>query len=115
MPTSTQELESFQTYAAARIQNGGATLALDNLLEEWKCRNSAAKPSFNGTRCEIEGDLQRARAEIVQSLDRQGAKPVEGVSGMMRPIAPEGETAEEFMLAVGRSQDSSNSRDFLND
>jgi len=40
MPTSTQELQSFQTYAAARIQNGGAKLELDDLLDEWKHQNS---------------------------------------------------------------------------
>lgn len=39
MPTSTQELQSFQKYAAARIQNGGAMLELDELLDEWKHQN----------------------------------------------------------------------------
>ena len=39
MPTSTQELQSFQKYAAARIQNGGAKLELDELLDEWKHQN----------------------------------------------------------------------------
>jgi hypothetical protein len=36
MPTSTQELQSFNQYAADRIQNGGAGLELGELLEEWK-------------------------------------------------------------------------------
>ena len=102
MPTSTQELQSFQTFAAARIRNGGAMLELDDLLEEWKCRNSAAKPSLIGTCCPIEDDIQRARDRIVQSLDQQGAKPVADPSGMIRQIAPDGETADEFMQAVGR-------------
>ena len=39
MPTSTQELHSFHKYAAARIQNGGAKLELDELLDEWKHQN----------------------------------------------------------------------------
>ena len=39
MPTSTQELQSFQKYAAAHIQNGGAKLELDELLDEWKHQN----------------------------------------------------------------------------
>ncbi len=39
MPTSTQELQSFQQYAATRIQNGGAKLELDDLLDEWKHQN----------------------------------------------------------------------------
>lgn len=43
MPTSTQELQSFQQYAAARIQNGGAKLELDDLLEEWKHLNSSSE------------------------------------------------------------------------
>ena len=43
MPTSTQELQSFQQYAAARIQNGGAKLELDELLEEWKHLNSSSQ------------------------------------------------------------------------
>ena len=115
MPTSTQELQSFQTYAAARIQNGGAMLELDDLLEEWKCRNSAAKPSLSGTCCAIEDDRQRVRDRIVRSLDQQGAKPVKDPSGMICQIAPDGETADEFMLAVGRSQDTGPSRDCLND
>jgi len=38
MPTSTQEFQSFQTYAAARTQNRGAKLELDDLLDEWKTR-----------------------------------------------------------------------------
>lgn len=40
MPTSADELQSFQQYAAARIQNSGAKLELDDLLEEWKHQNS---------------------------------------------------------------------------
>ena len=39
MPTSTQDLQSFQQYAATRIQNGGAKLELDDLLDEWKHQN----------------------------------------------------------------------------
>ncbi|RLT07638.1 MAG: hypothetical protein DWI22_09555, partial [Planctomycetota bacterium] len=43
MPTSTQELQSFQQFAAARIQNGGAMLELDDLLDEWKHQNPDPK------------------------------------------------------------------------
>ena len=115
MPTSTQELQSFQEYAAARIQNGGAKLELDELLEEWKSRNSAAKPALTGTCCVIEDERQQARDRIIESLDRHGAKPVADSSGMMRPIAPEGESADDFLQAIGRSQDTGTRRDWLND
>ena len=36
MPTSSQELQSFQQYATARLQNGGALLELDDLFDEWR-------------------------------------------------------------------------------
>lgn len=115
MPTSTQELESFQQYAAARIQNGGAKLELDELLEEWKARNSAAKPALSGTCGVMEEEMQQTRDRIIESLDRHGVKPVADLSGMMSPIAPEGESADDFLQAIGRSQDTGTRRDWLND
>ena len=36
MPTSLDQLHSFQAYATARLQTGGAQLELDDLLDEWK-------------------------------------------------------------------------------
>ncbi len=130
MPTSTQELQSFQQYATARIQNGGAMLELDELLEEWKDHNTAQSvvnaksssivygsfPTITSRDAEnsLEAKRQQARAEVLLSLERQGAKPIEDPSVLVRRIAPEGETAEDFLLAVGRSQDNSDRRDFLN-
>jgi|GEM_PF-2154102 len=115
MPTSTQELQSFQKYAAARIQNGGAKLELDELLEEWKSRNSAAQTALSGTYCVIDDEMRQARDRIVESLDQHGVKPVEDLSGMMSPIAPEGESADDFLQAIGRSQTTDTTRDWLND
>jgi hypothetical protein len=39
VPTSSQELQSFQQYATARLQNGGALLELDHLFDEWRNLN----------------------------------------------------------------------------
>lgn len=36
MPTTTKDILSFHQYAVLRIENGGAVLDLDDLLEEWK-------------------------------------------------------------------------------
>ena len=38
MPTTAEDILSFQQYAVIRIENGGAVLDLDDLLEEWKNR-----------------------------------------------------------------------------
>ncbi|MEJ7590062.1 MAG: hypothetical protein WKF77_00785 [Planctomycetaceae bacterium] len=43
MPTSSQELQSFQQYATARLQNGGALLELDQLFDEWRNLNPDPK------------------------------------------------------------------------
>ena len=43
MPTSPQELQSFQQYATARLQNGGALLELDELFDEWRNLNPDPK------------------------------------------------------------------------
>jgi hypothetical protein len=115
MPTSTQELQSFHQYAAARIQNGGAGLELGELLEEWKSRNSAAKSARSGSCCVLEDEIQQARDRIVESLDRRGVTPVADSSGMMSPIAPEGESADDFLQAIGRSQDTGMRQDWMND
>ena len=40
MPTSLDQLHSFQVYAAARLQAGGAQLDLDDLLDEWKSQHA---------------------------------------------------------------------------
>ncbi|MFM8475745.1 MAG: hypothetical protein ACKOEO_08095 [Planctomycetaceae bacterium] len=40
MPTSLDQLHSFQAYAAARLQTGGAQLELDDLLDEWKSQHT---------------------------------------------------------------------------
>jgi hypothetical protein len=40
MPTSLDQLHSFQAYAAARLQAGGAQLELDDLLDEWKSQHT---------------------------------------------------------------------------
>jgi hypothetical protein len=42
MPTSLDQLHSFQVYAAARLQTGGAQLELDDLLDEWKNQHAPA-------------------------------------------------------------------------
>ncbi len=115
MPTSTQELQSFQKYAATRIQDGGAQLELDDLLEEWKCQNSSFKPGRSGTYCATEEEVHQARDRILQSLDQHGVKPVEDPSGMMNSIAPEEESAADFLQAFGRSQATDTPRDWLND
>lgn len=115
MPTSAQELRSFHQYAAARIQNGGAGLELGELLEEWKSRNSATKSALSGSCCVLEDEIQQARDRIVESLDRRGVTPVADSSGMMSPIAPEGESADDFLQATGRSQDTGTRQDWMND
>ena len=40
MPTSLDQLHSFQAYATARLQTGGAQLELDDLLDEWKSQHT---------------------------------------------------------------------------
>jgi len=75
MPTSTQELQSFQKYAAARIQNGGAMLELDDLLDEWKHQNPdpqqlqedvvAVKAAL---RAMESGDAGRPAEEVVREI-----------------------------------------------
>ena len=115
MPTSTQELQSFQKYAAARIQNGGAKLELDELLEEWKSRRSVAMTALSGTCCVNDVEMQQARDQIVELLDQHEVKPVEDLSGMMSPIAPDDESADDFLQAIGRSQTTDTTRDWLND
>lgn len=72
MPTSTQELQSFHEYAAARLQNGGAKLELDDLLNEWKCRNSAAKLSISGTCCAFEDEMTLSRDHIHLVAESKG-------------------------------------------
>lgn len=115
MPTSIQELQSFHQYAAARIQNGGAGLELGELLEEWKSRNSATKSALSGSCCVSEDEIQQARDRIVESLDRRGVTPVANFSGMMSSIAPEGGSADDFLQAIGRSQDTGTRQDWMND
>ena len=40
MPTSLDQLHSFQACATARLQTGGAQLELDDLLDEWKSQHT---------------------------------------------------------------------------
>ena len=40
MPTSIDQLHSSQACAAARLQAGGAQLAPDDLLDEWKSQHT---------------------------------------------------------------------------
>jgi hypothetical protein len=115
MPTSTQELQVFHQDAAARIQNGGAGLELDELLEEWKSRNLGAKSALSESCCVLEDEIHQARDRIVESLDRRGVTPVANSSGIMSSIAPEGESADDFLQAIGRSQDTGTRQDWMND
>jgi len=39
MPTTEEDLRSFQQYASARIRSGGDALELDELVEEWREQN----------------------------------------------------------------------------
>ena len=75
MPTSTQELQSFQQFAAARIQNGGAMLELDDLLDEWKHQNPDPKQLQEDVlavkaalRAMESGDTGRPAEEVVREI-----------------------------------------------
>lgn len=72
MPTSTQELQSFQQYAAARIQNGAAMLELDDLLDEWKHQNPDPKQLQEDVLAALQamasGDTGRPAEEVVREI-----------------------------------------------
>ena len=75
MPTSTQELQSFHHYAAARIQNGGVMLELDDLLDEWKHQNPDPKQLQEDVvavkvalRAMESGDTGRTAEEVVREI-----------------------------------------------
>ena len=75
MPTSTQVLQSFQQFAAARIQNGGAMLELDDLLDEWKHQNPDPKQLQEDVlavkaalRAMESGDMGRPAEEVVREI-----------------------------------------------
>ncbi len=76
MPTSTQELQSFQKYAAARIQNGGAKLELDDLLDEWKHQNPDP--------LQLQEDAQAVKASLLDIERGETGAPVEEVIADIR-------------------------------
>ncbi len=76
MPTSTQELQSFQKYAAARIQNGGAKLELDDLLDEWKHQNPDPQ--------QLQEDAQAVKASLNDIERGETGIPVEEVIADIR-------------------------------
>jgi len=49
MPTSLDQLHSFQAYAVARLQAGGAQLELDDLLDEWKSQRAEFQAGHHDT------------------------------------------------------------------
>ncbi len=71
MPTSAQELQSFQQYASARILNGGALLQLDDLFDEW--RNLDRDPK------QLSDDAIAVRASLRDIERGEKGRPVEDV------------------------------------
>ncbi len=71
MPTSTQELQSFQEYAKARIQNNGAQLDLEDLLDEWKHQNQAPE--------RLHDDILAVKASLCDVESGETGTPVEDV------------------------------------
>ena len=71
MPTSTQELQSFQQYAAARIQNGAVMLELDDLLDEWKHQNPDPK--------QLQEDVLAVKAALQAMASGDTGRPAEEV------------------------------------
>ena len=71
MPTSSQELQSFQQYASARIQNGGALLELDDLFDEWRNLNPDPK--------QLSDDAIAVRASLRDIERGEKGRPVEDV------------------------------------
>ena len=69
MPTSSQELQSFQQYATARLQNGGALLELDHLFDEWRNLNPDSKRTVSAY---LEPSLKSAQAEDRFQFERHG-------------------------------------------
>ena len=76
MPTSTQELQSFQKYASARIQNGGAKLELDDLLDEWKHQNPDPQ--------QLHDDALAVKASLRDIERGETGTPAEGVIAEIR-------------------------------
>ena len=71
MPTSSQELQSFQQYASARIQHGGALLELDDLFDEWRNLNPDPK--------QLSDDAIAVRASLRDIERGEIGRPVEDV------------------------------------
>ena len=71
MPTSAQELQSFQQYASARSLNGAALLQLDDLFDEW--RNLDRDPK------QLSDDAIAVRASLRDIERGEKGRPVEDV------------------------------------
>ncbi|HQX50764.1 MAG TPA: hypothetical protein PLR25_12700 [Planctomycetaceae bacterium] len=71
MPTSTQELQRFQEYAAARIQNNGAKLDLEDLLDEWKHQDQARE--------KLHEDILAVKASLRDMESGETGTPAEDV------------------------------------
>ncbi len=71
MPTSTQELQNFQEYATARIQNDGAKLELEDLLDEWKHKNQDTE--------RLHEDILAVKASLRDVESGETGTPVEDV------------------------------------
>ena len=69
MPTSSQELQSFQQYATARLQEGGALLELDHLFDEWRNLNTEPK--------QLSEDAIAVRASLRDMERGETGQPVE--------------------------------------
>ena len=69
MPTSSQELQSFQQYATARLRNGGASLELDHLFDEWR--------NLNPDPTQLSEDAIAVRASLRDIERGETGQPVE--------------------------------------
>ena len=76
MPTTPQELQSFQQYATARLLDGGASLELDELLEEW--RNQYPDPK------QLQEDVFAVQAAIRAMEGGETGRPAEDVVRELR-------------------------------
>jgi hypothetical protein len=69
MPVTSIQLESFQRFAAARIQNGGGMLELEDLLEEWKLRVAGSET--------LQDDVLAVKASLDDLRNGETGIPVE--------------------------------------
>jgi hypothetical protein len=68
MPVTREELDSFHSYAVAKISNGGADLSWADLFDLWRVDNPT-----DAERAQVNEDIR----EGLKELDAGGGQPVE--------------------------------------